>query len=86
MLISIPNMNTLALLPNLAGGDGLLILLVVLVLFGAKKLPELAKGLGSAIREFSKAKDHIEHEFTSLPAPTQPVLNSDQGRDRSGNG
>jgi sec-independent protein translocase protein TatA len=67
-------MNTLALLPNLAGGDGVLILLVVFLLFGAKKLPELAKGLGSAVREFSKAKDEVEHELTRPAAPTQPRI------------
>jgi len=33
----------------------LLILIIVLVLFGAKRLPELAKGLGNALREFRKA-------------------------------
>jgi sec-independent protein translocase protein TatA len=67
-------MSTLALLPNLAGGDGLLILLIVLLLFGAKKLPELAKGLGSAVREFSKAKDEIEHDLTRPPTPAQPRI------------
>jgi sec-independent protein translocase protein TatA len=66
-------MSTLALLPNLAGGDGLLILLIVLLLFGAKRLPELAKGLGSAVREFSKAKDEIEHELTRPPTPPTPM-------------
>jgi len=36
-------------------GEVLIILLVVLLLFGAKKIPELAKGLGKGIREFKKA-------------------------------
>lgn len=57
-------MNSLALLPNLAGPDGLIILLVLVFFFGAKKLPEVARGLGSAIREFSKAKNEDEK-----PAP-----------------
>ena len=47
----------IASLFNLAGPDLIIILLIVLLLFGAKKLPELAKGMGQAIREFSKAKD-----------------------------
>ena len=38
----------------------LIILLIVLVLFGAKKLPELAKGLGSALREFRKASKEMD--------------------------
>jgi len=37
----------------------LLILLIVLILFGAKKVPELARGLGSGIREFKKATKEI---------------------------
>lgn len=43
--------------------DMLLIFLVILLLFGAKKLPELAKGMGQAVREFTKAKDEIEKEI-----------------------
>ncbi|PZR75556.1 MAG: twin-arginine translocase TatA/TatE family subunit, partial [Chthoniobacterales bacterium] len=40
---------------NLAGPDLIVILLIVLVLFGAKKLPELARGMGQAVKEFQKA-------------------------------
>jgi sec-independent protein translocase protein TatA len=56
-------MNTLALLPNLAGPDMLIIFMIVLIMFGAKKLPELARGLGQAVKEFSKAKEDVNHEF-----------------------
>lgn len=56
-------MNSLALLPNLAGPDMLIIFLIVLIMFGAKKLPELAKGLGQAVREFSKAKEDMNSEL-----------------------
>jgi sec-independent protein translocase protein TatA len=61
-------MNTL-FLANLMGPQGLLILFVLLLLFGAKKLPELARGLGQAIREFSKAKNDIQDEIMREPAP-----------------
>jgi sec-independent protein translocase protein TatA len=54
-----PHMQ-LATLLNLGGPDVLIILAIVLFLFGGKKLPELARGLGEAMREFTKAKD--EHE------------------------
>lgn len=50
---------TIAFLPNLAGPDGMLILFAVVFFFGAKKLPELAKGMGEAMREFSKAKNGV---------------------------
>ena len=47
---------------GLGGGEILLILLVTLLLFGAKKLPELAKGLGKGISEFKKASTEIKDE------------------------
>jgi sec-independent protein translocase protein TatA len=57
-------MCVLASLTNLfSGGDLLLILLLILLLFGAKKLPELARGMGQAIREFQKAKDEFTDEL-----------------------
>jgi sec-independent protein translocase protein TatA len=48
-----------------AGPDLIVILLIILVLFGAKKLPELARGMGSAIKEFQKAKDEFSDELHS---------------------
>ena len=56
-------MSLFAFLPNLGGPDLIIILLIILVLFGAKKLPELAKGMGSAIKEFQKAKDEFNDEL-----------------------
>lgn len=44
----------------------LIILLVVLLLFGAKRLPELARGLGKGIREFKDATKNVEKEFKEL--------------------
>jgi len=56
-------MSFLASFMNLAGPDLIVILLIVLVLFGATKLPELAKGMGQAVREFQKAKDEFSDEL-----------------------
>jgi sec-independent protein translocase protein TatA len=47
----------------LGGWDMLIILAVVLILFGAKKLPELAKGLGTGIKEFKKATREVTDEI-----------------------
>lgn len=71
-------MITLASLFNLAGPDLLVILLIVLLLFGAKKLPELARGMGQAMREFNKAKDDFEHEITKPASEitVQPAPNT----------
>lgn len=72
--MSIPFTPVLA---NIMGPQGLFILFVLLLLFGAKKLPELAKGLGQAIREFSKAKneitDEIMREAEARPSPTRQI-------------
>lgn len=63
-------MNILASPFNLAGPDLIIILVIVLLLFGAKKLPELARGMGEAVREFTKAKDDFQREVTRPPAET----------------
>jgi sec-independent protein translocase protein TatA len=42
--------------------EWLIVLLVIILLFGAKRLPEVAKGLGKGIREFKKAKEEIDDE------------------------
>lgn len=55
-------MDTLAFM-NIGGQELILILLIVLVLFGSKKLPELARGMGQAIKEFQKAKDEFSDEL-----------------------
>lgn len=47
----------------ISGSEIFIIVLVVLVLFGAKKIPELAKGLGKGMREFKKATDDIKKEI-----------------------
>jgi sec-independent protein translocase protein TatA len=56
-------MSLIASFMNLAGPDLIVILLIVLVLFGAKKLPELARGMGQAVKEFQKAKDEFGDEL-----------------------
>ena len=54
---------------NIGGQELILILLLVLVLFGAKKLPELARGMGQAIKEFQKAKDEFGDELNKAGKP-----------------
>ena len=66
-------MNTLnPLLAGIFGGwEIVLILAVVLILFGAKKLPELAKGLGQGIKEFKKATTEDENNFPTAENTSQ---------------
>ena len=47
---------------NIGGSELFLILLIVLIFFGPKKLPDLAKGLGQGIREFRKAARDVQEE------------------------
>ena len=67
-------MNTLALgLGNLAGPDLLIILSIVLVLFGAKKLPDLARSIGQSMNEFRKAREDLDRDLKDAVAqPSQP--------------
>jgi sec-independent protein translocase protein TatA len=48
-----------------SGGEWITILLVVIVLFGGKKIPELARGIGKGIREFNDAKDGVKSDIES---------------------
>lgn len=50
-------------LGGLGGWEVLLVLLVVLIFFGAKKLPELARGMGKGIREFKDATTGIKKDL-----------------------
>lgn len=56
----------------LGGWEIVLILAVVLILFGAKKLPELAKGLGTGIKEFKKATREVTEEIQNAADDTPP--------------
>jgi sec-independent protein translocase protein TatA len=59
-------MNTpqLAFLGPIGGPEMIMIFIVVLLLFGAKKLPELARGVGKSMGEFKKAREEFEREIT----------------------
>jgi len=58
----------------LGGMEWVIVIVAILLLFGAKKIPELAKGLGTGIREFKKATrevtDEIQNAQTETPAKT----------------
>jgi sec-independent protein translocase protein TatA len=66
-------LNMIASIMNLMGPDMMVILLIVLLLFGAKKLPELARGMGRAVKEFGAARDEVERELSqSRPNAVAP--------------
>ena len=51
------------MIPNIGPTELILILVVVLLLFGGKKIPEIAKSLAQGIREFKKASSDVEKEI-----------------------
>ena len=53
----------------LEGPSGLIILLLAILLFGAKRIPELARSLGSAINEFNKAKNEVQQQISQASQP-----------------
>ena len=82
-------MHTLALgFGNFGGPDLIVILVIVLVLFGAKKLPELARGLGQSLNEFRKTREEFDRELHSAGndlngqpqtyGPNQPAIQTPQ--------
>lgn len=73
---------------NLVGPDMMVVLLIVILLFGAKRLPELARGMGRAVKEFNAARDEIEKGLnqsgpTSAPLPISPHKTDSNAPDQS---
>lgn len=74
-----------AFIEGIGGPELMFIMFIVLLLFGANKLPELARGMGKAVREFKKATSSVENEVRRAmeeppPAPApRPVGTIQQG-------
>ena len=56
-------LNSILLLFNLGTGEIIIIALVVLLLFGGKKIPEMMKGIGKGVRNFKKWLNEVEDEI-----------------------
>ncbi len=59
----------------------ILIILVVLLLFGAKRIPELARALGKAKKEFQKAKDEVETEVEEVSSDNKAPKTEEKKED-----
>jgi len=55
--------NTAFLISMPGGSEWILIILVVLLMFGGKKIPELMRGVGKGMREFNDAKNNVKNEI-----------------------
>lgn len=62
-------------LGDIGGSELMLIMVVILIFFGANKIPELARGLGKGIREFKDASTEIRREFEQSGQPAPPNYN-----------
>ena len=60
-------MKTLLFLGNIGEGEIIIVALVILLLFGGKKIPELMKGLGKGVKSFKDGINDIEKEITAEP-------------------
>ena len=63
--MSLLAINPVFLFSMPSGGEWITILIVVIVLIGGKKIPELARGIGKGIREFNDAKKGVKDEIES---------------------
>ncbi|HEU5364411.1 MAG TPA: twin-arginine translocase TatA/TatE family subunit [Hanamia sp.] len=75
--------NPVLLLSMPGESEWLLILLVILLFFGGKKIPDLMRGIGKGVREFNDAKEHVKSEIEAgmkekdiLPEPPQTPVNA----------
>lgn len=56
-------LNSIFLIGLPAGSEWIIIVLAVLILFGAKKIPEFMRGVGRGVKEFKDAKDSVKSEI-----------------------
>ena len=69
-------MNNPLFFGNLGAGEIILIALIVLLLFGGKKIPELMKGIGKGVRSFKEGMNNIEKDIENPdPDPKRPITN-----------
>ena len=59
-------MKTLLFLGNIGAGEIIIVALVILLLFGGKKIPELMKGLGKGVKSFKSGLSEVENEIEEI--------------------
>jgi sec-independent protein translocase protein TatA len=68
-------MSNIVLLGSVGPTEIIVILLLILILFGSKRIPEIAQSLGKGIREFKKSMREIETEVEAPPPTVKPPVN-----------
>ena len=67
--------HQLLFLGSLGGQEIIIIALVILLLFGGKKIPELMRGLGKGVSQFKKGMNEIEQEINADPEQNKEIQN-----------
>lgn len=68
--------NPVLLLSMPGGSEWILIVLVILLFFGGKKIPDLMRGIGKGMREFNDAKEHVKNEIDKGMNEKEPIPSS----------
>ncbi|MGB5105097.1 MAG: twin-arginine translocase TatA/TatE family subunit [Candidatus Zixiibacteriota bacterium] len=69
-------------MPNLGFQELIVIFLIILILFGAKKIPDIAAGLGRGIRDFKRAMKDTGDEIQKSATPEEPAKKSAESSDK----
>lgn len=72
MLSTLSNTQLLLAMPG--GSEWILILLVVLLFFGGRKIPDLMRGIGKGVREFNDAKSNVKDQIEQGMKEKEPVI------------
>lgn len=70
-------MKSLLFLQNLGAGEIIIIALVVILLFGGKKIPELMRGIGKGVRSFKEGINDVEKEIDQIGTADDPARKKD---------
>ena len=73
-------LNMIFLFFNLGGGEIFVVLMFVLLVFGSKRIPEVARNLGRGIRQFKNAADDIQRDITDSVSDVKKSI--DQEKDK----
>jgi len=73
-------LNMIFLFFNLGGGEIFVVLMFVLLFFGSKRIPEVARNLGRGIRQFKNAADDIQRDITDSVSDVKKSI--DQEKDK----
>lgn len=70
-------MHTVLFLQNIGVGEIVIIALVILLLFGGKKIPELMKGLGKGVKSFRQGMSEVEEEINKVDEDIKKSVSED---------